>query len=89
MTTVTVNTHEAKTQLSRLLARVEQGDDIVIARAGKPIARLVPCDDRGTEVRLGTGRGLIVFTEGWDDPLTDEELESFCDSPIFPPDLPE
>ncbi len=89
MTTVTVNTHEAKTQLSRLLARVEEGDDIVIARAGKPIARLVRCDDRGTEVRLGTGRGLIVFTEGWDDPLTDEELASFYDSPIFPPENPE
>ncbi len=39
--TMTVNVHEAKTQLSKLLAEVEAGDDVVIARRGKPVARLV------------------------------------------------
>ena len=40
---VVVNVHQAKTQLSRLLARVEAGEEIVIARRGNPVARLVPC----------------------------------------------
>lgn len=40
--TITVNVHEAKTRLSELLARVEQGDDVIIARAGTPVARLAP-----------------------------------------------
>ena len=46
MKTTTVNTHEAKTQLSRLLALVEKGEEIVIARNGKPIAKLVSAAER-------------------------------------------
>ena len=42
-----VNVHEAKTQLSRLLARVESGEEVVIARRGEPVARLVACKPRG------------------------------------------
>ena len=41
-----VNVHQAKTQLSRLLARVEAGEDVVIARRGEPVARLVGCKPR-------------------------------------------
>ena len=44
---VTVNVHEAKTQLSRLLARVEAGEEVTIARNGAPVARLVACQPRG------------------------------------------
>ena len=46
----TVNIHEAKTQLSRLLSRVERGEEIVIARAGRPVARLLPFDARGADL---------------------------------------
>jgi len=74
-----VNTHEAKTNLSRLLACVEQGEEIVIALLGKPIARLVPAEER-RELRLGRFEGQGVLPEGWDAPLTDVEIaEMFGD----------
>ena len=56
----TVNVHEAKTHLSRLLEAVEAGEDVVIARAGKPIARLVPAGARTEPRTPGAWRG-----EGW------------------------
>ena len=55
-----VNIHEAKTELSRLLKRVERGEEIVIARAGVPIARLVPLDARRDTPRLGLDEGRFV-----------------------------
>ena len=68
----TVNVHEAKTHLSRLLEAVEAGEDVVIARAGKPIARLVPAGVR-TEPRMpGSWRGRVVIADDFDD--TPEEL---------------
>ncbi|HEX6062905.1 MAG TPA: type II toxin-antitoxin system Phd/YefM family antitoxin [Longimicrobiales bacterium] len=71
-----VNVHEAKTHLSRLLARVETGEEIVIARGGKPIAKLVPIP--GTAARqLGTHAGQFEVPEDFDAPLTDDMLEEF------------
>ena len=52
---VTVNVHEAKTHLSRLLAQVEAGEEVVIARNGNPVARLVSCTRRGKR-QLGSSR---------------------------------
>lgn len=53
-----VNIHEAKTHLSRFLDRAASGEEIIIARAGKPVARLVPLVTRGKPARtLGLGRG--------------------------------
>ena len=83
--TTIVNTHEAKTHLSKLLARVEQGEEIVIARAGKPVAKLVPAEAPKREVRLGTMDGEIILHPGWDDPMTDEELDEFENAPILQP----
>ena len=71
-----VNIHEAKTHLSRLLEKVQQGEEVVIAKAGKPIAKLVKIETESKRV-LGSGIGTIEFTPGWDAPLTDEELEDF------------
>lgn len=63
----TLNVHEAKTQLSRLLERVEQGEEIVIARAGKPIARLVPVGpDQPRDRAFGSMRGQIRFAPDYD-----------------------
>jgi prevent-host-death family protein len=85
-----VNTHEAKTHLSRLLERVRQGEEIIIARGGKPVAKLVPVEEERKGKRiLGQGRGLIKFLPGWDDPMTEEELAEWYDSPIFPDEAPE
>lgn len=70
-----VNVHEAKTTLSKLLARVSLGEEIVIARGGKPVARLVPERDRREPRRPGGAEGLITIHPGFWEPLTD--LEEF------------
>ncbi len=69
----TVNVHEAKTNLSRLLVRVEAGEEIVIARNGKPVARLVTCKPRG-KPQFGALKGQIEIDDSFFDPLPEEEL---------------
>ena len=68
----TVNVHEAQTHLSRLLEAVEAGEDVVIARAGKPIARLVPVVARLEARTPGSWRGRVVIADDFDE--TPEEL---------------
>ena len=72
----TVNVHEAKSNLSRLLAQVEAGEDVVIARNGKPVARLVPCEPPGKR-QFGALRGRIKLDDSFFDPLPDEELAAW------------
>jgi prevent-host-death family protein len=67
-----VNVHEAKTHLSRLLEAVEAGEDVVIARAGKPIARLVPATVRTQPRTPGAWRGQGWIADDFDE--TPEEL---------------
>ena len=74
---ITVNIHEAKTHLSRLLARVMGGEEIIIAKAGKPIAKLVPYGIPSKPRVPGTAKGKIWISEDFDEPLPDEILESF------------
>lgn len=76
-----VNIHEAKTQLSRLLARVEAGEEITINRAGKPVARLVPIA-KPTRT-FGLLAGAIRIAPNFDDPMPDLEAE-FEDTPVHP-----
>lgn len=71
-----VNVHEAKTHLSRLLLRVAGGEEIVIARAGKPIARLVPFATKTRRV-IGQDDGLFKIPDDFDAPLPDEVLALF------------
>ena len=71
-----VSVHGAKTQLSKLLDLVEDGELVVIERHGRPVAQLVPVRKRrGTA--LGAMRGQFTMTEGWERPLTDEEADAF------------
>jgi len=70
----TVNVQEAKTHLSRLLARVARGEEILIARAGKPIARLVPVSPAPRERALGIDRGRATIAEDFDAPLPRDVL---------------
>jgi prevent-host-death family protein len=65
----TVNVHEAKTHLSRLLERVEAGEEITIARAGVPVARLIPVEQPTTRGMWGKYRGQIWMSEDFDEPL--------------------
>lgn len=62
-----VNVHEAKTHLSRLLADVEAGHDVVIGRAGVPIARLVPYGHAAERRRPGALRGAIHIADDFDE----------------------
>lgn len=78
-----VNVYEAKTQLSKLLEQVEGGDEVVIARHGRPVARLVPLQRTGAPRELGTLRNRIWMAPDFDEP--DPELEDlFYHGPIFP-----
>jgi prevent-host-death family protein len=69
-----VNIHEAKTHLSRLVERAAGGEEIVIARAGKPAAKLVPYRDLRTPRRLGALRGRIWLAPDWDSNRVNEEI---------------
>ncbi len=73
-----VNIHQAKTNLSRLLSRVEHGEEIVISNRGIPIAKLIPfrtsLDRRAS---LGQDRGKFVVPEDFNAPLPDEILRAF------------
>lgn len=73
----TVNIHEAKTHLSRLLKRVAAGEDVVIARAGRPIVRLVPVGPPIGERVLGSQKGKFIVPEDFDSPLPEEILAEF------------
>ena len=68
-----VNIHQAKTQLSRLIERALQGEEVTIAKAGHPLVRLIPIQK--PKPVLGSARGQFKLPPGWDDPLTDQEIE--------------
>jgi prevent-host-death family protein len=68
-----VNIHEAKSQLSRLIERAMSGEEVVIAKAGNPLVRLVRID-HGKPV-LGAATGKFKLPDGWDAPISDIEVE--------------
>ena len=72
-----LNVHEAKTHFSKLLARVEKGHQVLISRAGKPVARLVPHSQRPRAPVFGADRGTFVVPEDFDAPIPDDVLASF------------
>ena len=72
-----VNIHEAKTHLSRLLARAIEGEEVVISKAGKPLARLVPFQKPLKKRILGRGRGLMKVPQNFNKPLPKEIVEAF------------
>jgi prevent-host-death family protein len=69
-----VNVHDAKTHLSRLLERVEAGEEITLARAGRPVARLVPYVGRSAPRPLGLWKGKVTLAPDWDSPATNAEI---------------
>lgn len=72
-----VNVYEAKTHLSKLLRRVRAGEEIVIADAGKPIARLVPFDAAVGPRVLGGDEDAVWIANDFDAPLPDDVVDSF------------
>lgn len=72
-----VDIHAATTQLSRLIERVEAGEEVVIARAGKPVARLVPFERPPAPRQPGSARGLVRVGDDFDDPMPEDFLAYF------------
>jgi prevent-host-death family protein len=74
----TVNVHQAKTQLSRLLSRVELGEEIVISNRGVPVAKLVPLKQPKSRLQsLGRDRGLFTVPDDFNEPLPEDLLAAF------------
>jgi prevent-host-death family protein len=73
----TVNVHAAKSQLSRLLDAAVSGEEVIIAKAGKPMVRLVPIEGKKERRKLGTLAGQFRVPDDFDDPLPDEVLDAF------------
>ncbi|MDX2023852.1 MAG: type II toxin-antitoxin system Phd/YefM family antitoxin [Deltaproteobacteria bacterium] len=71
-----INVHEAKTHFSRLLARVSAGEEIIIARDGRPVARLVPYEARSPRL-FGMDQGLFTVPDDFNEPLPDDVIASF------------
>jgi prevent-host-death family protein len=75
---VEVNIHQAKTHFSRLLQRVAAGEEVIIARAGVPVARLVAVEPKKGKIRpLGMDQGRIWIGDDFDAPLPDDLLKVF------------
>jgi len=72
-----VNIHEAKTHLSKLLVRVREGEEVIIAKAGKPIARLVPMREKPLRRTPGSAKGKVLIAPDFDEPLPESILEVF------------
>ena len=86
---ITVNVREAKTNLSRLLKQVESGEEIIIARNGKPVARLTPVH-KPAKRQPDVFKGKFVLPDSFFDPLPEEELKAwegdcdcdYCSTPL-------
>lgn len=72
-----VNIHEAKTRLSQLIEQVEAGDEVVIARAGSPVARLIAAESQPPRRVLGALAGRVQLPNAVNEPLPQELLDAF------------
>ncbi len=72
-----VNIHEAKTHFSKLLAHVQEGEEVIIAKAGEPVARLVPIKEQPTKRVPGSAKGKIAIASDFNASLPDTALDWF------------
>jgi prevent-host-death family protein len=68
------NIHDAKTNLSRIIERVERGEEIIISRAGRPVAKVIPLAGRVQRSGRGSLRGQIVLAPDWDSETVNESI---------------
>ncbi len=68
------NIHDAKTNLSRIIDRVEHGEEIIISRAGHPVAKVIPLTRRVDRPGRGSLRGRLVLAPDWDSPEVNEAI---------------
>lgn len=74
------NMHDAKTQLSRIIERVERGEEVIIDRAGTPVAKIVPLTRRVNRASIGSLAGQLDLSGDWDSPQTNAEIAADFDS---------
>jgi prevent-host-death family protein len=80
-----INIHQAKTQLSKLVEEAASGKEIIIAKSGKPIARLVSLEKMSSKPRTpGALKGKILIADQFDAPMNETELASWNTASIFP-----
>jgi prevent-host-death family protein len=72
-----INIHEAKTNLSRIVETVFRGSEVTLAKAGKPMARIVPLQARKRAIKFGVLKGKIRVAHDFDAPLPDDVLALF------------
>lgn len=72
-----INIHDAKTHLSRIVEEVAEGKEVIIAKAGKPMAKLVPLDAKPSAKTLGLLKGKVRIPADFNEPLPDSVLRSF------------
>lgn len=72
-----LNIYEAKSHFSQLVEKVSQGETVIIAKSGKPLAQLVPLDSGATSFQFGSLQGQIKISDDFDAPLSDEVLDLF------------
>ena len=68
------NMHEAKTHLSRIIERVESGEEVIIDRAGTPVAKIIPLVRRANRTAIGSLAGRLDLSGDWDSPKTNAEI---------------
>ena len=72
-----VNIHVAKTQLSKLIEAAERGEEVIIARAGKPVAKLMALENQKPAHKAGRMRGLFEVPDSFFEPLPEDTLDAF------------
>ncbi len=77
MTTVTVNIYEAKTKLSQLVDKAASGEDVIVSRNGKPLARITRLEEPKRRIKFGVLKGKIRIGHDFDTPLPDDVLTDF------------
>jgi prevent-host-death family protein len=68
------NIHDAKTNLSRIIERVEHGEEIIISRAGNPVAKVIPLSHRVRRQGRGSLRDVLVLADDWDSDQVNEAI---------------
>jgi prevent-host-death family protein len=74
---IKANVYEAKTHFSKLLARMSEGEEVIITRAGKPVARLAPIVKKRAKRVAGTAKGKIIIQKNFDEPLPENIQREF------------
>jgi prevent-host-death family protein len=69
-----ISVADAKNQLSQLIRAVEDGEEVIITRSGKPVVQLTPAPTGARKVRWGALKGQIELKPGWDEPITEEQF---------------